>query len=157
MNGLLMQEAHFVQGLAPVADAFSGTVGGDVVSMRGHKRFTAVVYKGVGATGTSTITVEACSDVTPSATSAIPFWYRAVTTGDTPGTLTRATSAGFTTTAGSNQMYIIEVDANELNASGYEFIRVKAVEVVDSAVAGSIAYILSDPRYATETHPSVIS
>lgn len=137
-----------VKGIDPIADAFAGTVTSDVVNMEGYAYACFTIYKGVGATGTSTITVLACSDTTPSATSAVPFYYRACTSGDTWGALTAATTAGFTTTAGSSQMYEIWVDAKELAASGYGYVQLSAVEVVDSAVLGGIVIELCNPRYA---------
>jgi hypothetical protein len=153
---ILTQCHHPVKGLDPVADAFAGTVSSDVVNMKRHAHVTFLVYKGVGTTGTSTITVEACDDVTPSNTSAIPFHYRAYTSGDTPGTLTAAASTGFATTAGSSQLYVIEVDNKALSDSGYNYVRLKAVEVVDSPVVGAILILLSEPRYGQDVQASAI-
>src|SRR3989337_3151453 len=101
---MMLERFKFAKGLDPVADAFSGTVRSDVYSLRAHGRILFVVYVGVGATGSSTITVNACDDVTPSNRTAIPFWYREIIgttdTGDTDGAITRAGVTGFTTTAG---------------------------------------------------------
>jgi len=151
----MLQNLHFVKGLDPVADAFSGTVYSDVIDMSEFQEILFVVYKGVGTTGTSTITVEACDDTTPSNTSAIAFWYRAITSGDTHGALTAATTSGFTTTAGSSQLYLISVRAAELLSSGYKYVRLKAVESVDSPVLGGILAIQGTPTYAG-THNSQI-
>jgi hypothetical protein len=137
---------HFVKGLDPVADAFTGTVYSDIISLKNHNHITFVVYKGVGTTGTSTLTVEACDDVSATTTSAIAFKYRAITTGDTHGAFTSATTSGFTTTAGSSQLYAIEADAQQLATSGYQYVRLKAVESADSPVLGGILAILSEPR-----------
>lgn len=153
---LLMQESHWVKGLDPVADAFAATKSTDVVSMSKWRRCTFIIIKGVGTTGTSTITVEACDDFTPTNVSAIPFWYRAITTGDTPGALTRATSAGFATGAGSSELYVIEVDVDELAASGYPNVRLKAVEVDNDPVLGGVLIQLSGPRVHQEPHVTVI-
>lgn len=139
---------HLIKGLDPVADAFSGTVTSDVVNLEGAGHITFVLFKGVGATGTSTITVLACDDTSPTNTTAIAFHYRAYTTGDTAGTLTAATTTGFVTTAGSSQLYAIEVDAQALAASGYAYVQLKAVESVDSPVLGGILAITSKLRYA---------
>lgn len=147
---------HVVKGLDPVADAFSGTVGSDVVDITGHQSATFIVYKGVGATGTSTITVEACDDVTPSNTTAVPFYYRAITSNDTNAAMTAAAAAGFTTTAGSSQIYVIEVDEQELASAGYKYVRLKAVEVVDSPVLGGIVIVLNNPKYGYSASNSVI-
>jgi len=146
---------HLVKGLDPVADAFSGTVYSDIVDMKDHREIIFVIYKGVGTTGTSTITVEASDDNAGSNVSAVPFWYRAITTGDTHGTLTAATTAGFATTAGSSQLYIIGVTQEQAISSGYRYVRLKAVEVVDSPVLGGILIIGSQPVHAT-AHSSII-
>ena len=94
----LMESLRFAKGIDPVADAFTGTVYSDVYSLRDYGRILFVIYVGVGATGTSTLTVEACDDVTPTNTTAIAFWSREITSGDTEGAITRQAAAGFTTT-----------------------------------------------------------
>ncbi len=147
---------HPVKGLDPVADAFSGTVYSDVINMKNYGHIQFVIYKGVGATGTSTITVEACDDVTPSNVSAVPFRYQTITSGDTEGTPTAAATTGFTTTAGSSQLYKIEVDSDALGASGYGYCRLKAVEVVDSPVLGGILAILTEGKYKDAVPDSAI-
>lgn len=152
-----IEQLHFVKGLDAVADAFAATVASDVVNMGKHNKCFFMIHKGVGATGTSTITVEACDDVVPTTTSAVPFRYRAITSNDTPGALTVATASGFATTAGSSQLYVVEVEAEALAASGYGYVRLKAVEVVDSPVLGGIQIILAEPRYATTTSTSAIT
>lgn len=147
---------HLVKGLDPVADAFSGTVYSDVVSMKNHETVEFYIIKGVGTTGTSTITVEACDDNVPTTTSAIAFRYQTVLTGDTHSAMTEATTAGFTTTAGSSQLYKVSVEAQALAASGYEYVRLKAVEVVDDPVLGGILINLVTPRYDQAVQESAI-
>ena len=88
------QEIHWVKGIDPVADAFSGTVNTDIFEAWGHE-VVFIIYKGVGATGTSTITVDACDDTTPTNTSAVAFRYRTCTTGDTWGNWTTVAATGF--------------------------------------------------------------
>ena len=152
-----IQNNHTVKGLDAVADAFSGTVYSDILNMSGHGHCTFIVHKGVGATGTSTITVEACDDTSGSNVSAVPFFYKKyVGSDDVPGALTKATTAGFTTTAGSSQLYLIEVRDRDLASSGYKYVRLKAVEVVDSPVLGGIIAVLSQPRQAQDIPSSVI-
>lgn len=145
----LIEKLHFASGLAPVADALAGTVGSDVVNMEEHGKVIFIIHKGVGTTGTSTITVEACDDVTPSNTSAVPFHYKAITSTDVNGTVTAADADGFALTAGSAQIYAVEVDSTALAAdgNGYGYVRLKAVEVVDSAVLAGILIVMAEPRY----------
>lgn len=140
------QEIHWVKGIDPIADGFSGTVTTDVFEALGHE-VLFIIYKGVGATGTSTITVLACDDTTPTNTSAVAFRYRTCTTGDTWGNWTAATTTGFTTTAGSSQLYEIRVDPGDLGATGYGYVQLQAVESVDNPVLGGILCGVVNPRY----------
>ncbi len=150
----IAENTHYVNGLAPVADAFAGTVYSDIVNCSNYGRTAFVLIKGVGTTGTSTITVEASDDTSGSNVSAIAFNYRAYTSGDTPGALTAATSTGFTTTAGSNHIYVVEVDSEALSASGYKYVRLKAVESANDPVLGGILIQQSAPRYAQDVLPT---
>jgi hypothetical protein len=143
----LLNNLHFIKGLDPVADAFAGTVTSDVVDLSNHESAIFLIYKGAGATGTSTITVEACDDVTPTNATAIPFYSKSITSTDIQGAMTARAAAGFDTTAGASQLYAIQVDASQLAALGRSFVRLKAVEVVDSPVLGGIAIALAGPRY----------
>ena len=139
-------DVHLMKGLDAVADAFSGTVYSDIVQAAGEG-VLFVLYKGVGATGTSTLTVEACSTITASVTAAVPFIYRISTGTDVWSAWTAATVTGFLTTAGSSQLYQIYVDAAELAEEGYKYVRLAAVESVDSPVLGGILVAIVAPRY----------
>ena len=162
---LLMENRHFVKGLDPVADAFAGTVSSDVVSMREYGRVLFIVHIGVGATGTSTITVEACDDVTPTNQTAIAFWSREITTGDTEGAITRQAAAGFVTTAGSSKIVLVEVEAKDVGEAsvnsivGNEFVRLTAVESVNSPVlAGIMIEMGGEPsRYLADVKATAIA
>jgi hypothetical protein len=145
---LSLEKLHFVNALAPVADALSGTIGTDVINAKNAGKIFFVLQKGVGTTGTSTITVEACDDVTPSNTTAIPFRYKNIVTGDTDVAITEAAAAGFTTTAGSNHLILVEVDAVEVTKAGYGYVRLAAVEVADDPVLAGILGFISNPRYS---------
>jgi len=153
---LSMENLHFVKGIDPVADAFSGTVASDIINLKNAGTCMFVIYKGVGATGTSTITVTACSDVSATAETAIKFQYRAITTGDTEGALTQATTAGFATTAGSSQLYVIEVKAQDIASTGYSYVRLNAVELVNSPVLGGILCFTGALRYNEDVNATAI-
>ena len=152
----LLQNVHPVKGLDPVADAFAGTVYSDIVNMGDYACATFIIYKGVGTTGTSTITVNACDDVSASNETAITFRYKAITTGDTEGALTAATTAGFATSAGSSELYAIEIDSEELGDTGYQYARLKCVEVANDPVLGGILIIMGGPRYAQDIPATAI-
>ena len=143
---------RFVKALAPVANAFAGTVYPDGVNTSGIGRLLFLVGKGVGTTGTTTIQVVAGDDNSPLNESAIPFTYRRIATDNTTiGAVTAATSSGFLTTAGSGDTYLIEVDAQALAASGYKYAHLKMVEGTASAVIGCVYALGTDLRYADNT------
>jgi ribosomal protein S11 len=72
---------------------------------------------------------------------------KSITSTDIQGAMTARTSTGFTTTAGSSQIYAIQVNVEELASLGYPCVRLKCVEVVDSPVLGGIAIALAGPRF----------
>lgn len=147
-----LEQFRFVNALAPIADAFAGTVYPAGVNLAGIGRACFVVQKGVGTTGTSTLTLLAGDDNSPLNETAIAFRYRRIASDNTTiGAVADATTAGFVTTAGSGDMYILEVDANALAASGYKYLHLKAVESVDAAVLLSVLFIGTDLRFADDT------
>ena len=117
-----------------------------------------IVYVGVGATGTSVITVESCDDFVPTNTTAIPFWSREILTGDTDGAITRRAAAGFTTTAGSSKIVCVEVDAKDLPA-GEPNVRLHLVESVNSPVLGGIMVVAGGKptRYSEDVNATIIA
>lgn len=148
-----MQDLHIIDVVAGAAsggaafeDFFAGDVKLDVINMKNYKQVCFVVLMEHGAVGTTLITVQACDDVTPSATSAIKFKYKLVNAVDTQGTVTQATSAGFTTAAVADKIYVIEVDANDL-PDGYPMVRLSCVEQDDAPVDGSVTAYARIARY----------
>jgi len=157
MTSRMLERSHLEVGLAPVADAFSGTVYSDVVNLKDHNRVRFVAFWGVGATGTVTLTVEACDDVVPTNVSAVPYTSRTTVGGADPGAITERAAAGFTTTAGSAQIIECEIQAAALLASGYSYARLKSVEVVDSPILGGILIEMLEPRHAGATQLSSVT
>ena len=154
----LMEGLKLAKGIDPVADAFAGTVYSDVYSMRAHGRMLFIVYQGVGATGSSTFTVESCDDFVPTNQTAIAFWSREILSGDTDGAITRRAAAGFVNTVGSGKIILIEVDAKDLPA-GEPNVRLAMVESVDSPVLGSVMVIAGGKptRYAKQVNATIIA
>lgn len=145
----ILDKLHFVKGVDPIADAFAGTVQTDIVECLGQG-VLFFRYDGVGTTGTSVVTVQACSTIGAAATTAVVFNYRISTTADTWGDWTAATTAGFTTTAGSSQMYQIYVDAGVLAETGYGYARAVFTESVDSEVLGGVLIAVVNLRYGEQ-------
>ena len=137
--------------LRPVANAFAGTVYADGVDMSGVEKLVFILAKGVGTTGTVTVTVVAGDDNSPTNEIAIEFTYRRTAAGGVAGAVTKATTAGFATTAGSADSYEIFVDAQALAASGYKFAHLKMVELAASAVLGGVTAVCFDMANAPTT------
>lgn len=150
-------ERHIITGIDPVADAFSGTVYTDVVNMSGYAFAEFLIHKGVGATGTSTVTIEACDNASGDNPVAVPFAYQEYisTTTDLPGAVKKATTTGFALTAGSSQLYVAQVDSQVMGGKGW--VRAKLVEVVDSPVLAGVIIRLGSPRYGTDIPPTAIA
>jgi hypothetical protein len=158
MSVLLSQLAHFFAGKQPVADAFSGTIYSKAIKMNKAGRCMFGIMKGVGTTGTSTITVQAASDASHTGATAIPFKkledLDTTAGGEVLTAPTDVAAAGFVTTAGSAQLILIEVDAKDLPA-GLDYVEVKAVESVDDPVVGAIFGATYDLRYQQAIAPAI--
>lgn len=142
--------------VAAYEDVFNGDPTSDIVGLARYEEAVFLIVKGAGATGTATITIEACDDVTPSNSTAIAFRYKVCTSGNTWGSWATATTAGFTTTAGANQAYMISVAPEDLTA-GYDYVRMDCTEVVDSPCDGAILVILGNPRYSQDVQLEAIT
>lgn len=133
--------------VADWSNGMSGTVYSDIVNLAKYRSVLFVLLKGAGAVGTTKITVESCDNVTPTTPTAIAFNSRSCVSIDTMGSLTARTAAGgLTTTAGADQSYQIEVNADGLYSTD-KFVRLKMVEVAATAVDATIIAILSNYRH----------
>jgi len=157
MSNLTFGERHIVKGLDAVADAFSGTVYSDVVNLDEYAAARFMLHKGVGATGTSTITVEACDNAAGDNPVAVAFSYQAyIGADDLPGAVASPATTGFATTAGSSQLYVVEVEAQRLPAAK-PWARLKAVEVANDPVLGGVLIELLKPRYGAHIPATAIA
>lgn len=149
-----MSEFHYVTGTgasttllaSPVADALAGTVATDVVSLALYEEALFTLVTGVGATGTTTITVLSCDDFVPTTTQAVEFEYKRVSAGETNTAWTAATAAGFATTAGSHQVYVIRAKA-ENQYLDYPCVKMVCTELVNSPVLAGCTIQMAKPSY----------
>jgi len=140
-------DLHFVKGIDPVANAFAGAAASDIIEVMGEG-IGFIIYKGAGAVGTSVVTVQACSNIGAAAVTAVPFWYKRVGTTDTGWTA--ALAAGFTTTAGSSDMYLIAAPKDVFASTGYKYARLLCTEAVANAVLGGIVAFVYGLRYGPQ-------
>ena len=74
-------------------DIFNGNPASDVISMESYEEIVFFILKNAGGSGTATITVESCDNVTPTTPTAVAFKYKASTSGNTWGATTAVTSS----------------------------------------------------------------
>lgn len=156
-DGLFLEQSHWEIGIAAVADFAAGDVFSDVVNMKNYGRVRFITHWGVGATGVVKLTVQACDDVVPTNTTAIPFFYQ-VNSAGVAGAVTRAVAAdGVSNTAGSNQIIVIEVLAEDIAQAGYQYVRLSVDETTDSPLLGGVLIEQFKPRYAALTDDSTLA
>ena len=163
-----MSDFHFVTGTgaagalaaSAVADFNDGGCASDIVSMKQYETCYFIVHWGVatGGTATPTITVTPCDDATPTTTTtAIPFQYKRVSAGETNTAWT--TSSSLLCTAGSHQVYVIKVKAQDLPSVSnvvYEYVRCDLAETTNNdPLVGGIIIAMADPRYNEDTLDAV--
>ena len=161
MSGRLFQDIHVVNAMpsgneAAYEDLFNGSPSTDIVNLGKYDKALWIIQKAAGATGTAVVTVESCDTVVPGTATAVAFNYWTCTTSDTWSDMQTATSAGFTTTAGANQVYAVEINSSELNSTD-QFARLKLTESAADAVDGTVVCILSGPRFMHEVSQTALS
>lgn len=155
MNSFAENNVIKITAIAAPEDAWTGSPATDVINMKNFDEITFGVWETSGGTGTTTLTLEECDDVTPSTSTAIAFSYATITSATTTGMFagwTRATSSGVTPTAGANKLTLVKVHSSELS-DGYPYVRLQTTEVDSTAVDGGIFIIASKPAYAGESMP----
>ncbi len=155
----LVDSAKLVTGLDSIVPSSSTP---DYVSLKNYGHFTAVILVKNATTVTgSAITLKQATAVAGTSEKALAFtkvWSN-IDTGATDTLVeTTVSSNTFTTdsTNSKNLMYVIEVDAAELDtANGFDCIRVGTANATAATV--TVLYVLSNPRYAGATPPAAIT
>ena len=137
-------------------DLFNGTLTTDIISLSNYGGAIFGLVKGPGATGTAVVTVESCDDTSGTTTTAVAFNYAACTSGNTGGSITAATSSGFTTTAGANQSYVIEIRDDQLSGTD-KYVRAVFTESANDPVDGAVFSLGVDPKYPADPPREMIT
>jgi len=163
-DSLPMERGHFEAGLVPVADFLVNGAGvaSDVINMKLYEYVRFILFWGVGATGTNTLTIEACDDVVPTNQAAVPFFYRKSTAFGAIGGISfqPVPATGLLTTAGSNQIYELYTTAEYIAAASvnaYGYVRLKSVPGVASALLGGCLIELINNKYKDGVEASQIT
>jgi len=145
---------------APISDFVGTSVPTDTVCFKKYNTAYFLIINCLGTAGTHAITAIPYDSVGGTATTAIPFMYKRCHTTDTNTAWAWATSNTVTTTAGSDQIYIVKVSADDLPiVSGvkYEYCSLLLTAVDSTAVLGGCIIMMADPRYAQDTTETVIT
>ena len=154
-----LDKGKFVTGLAPITPSSSTP---DYVSMKAHQKLTVIIIVDNGSTVTgSAITLKQAQDVSGTGEKALEFEtvYANEDTGDSDTLVeTAVTSDTFTTddTNTKNLLYVIEVDADQLDAdNNFDCVRVGTGDGANMVLCA--LYYLHAPRYAPTLDESVIT
>ena len=148
-NALFIENVKVVTGLAPILPSSSTP---DYVSLKGHHKFTAIIVVDNAATVTgSAITLKQATDVAATAEKALAFATMHAnidTAASDTLVLTTVTSDTFTTTTvdNKNAIYVVEVEASDLDINGgFDCVRVGTGNA--TAAVLSVTYILWPAKY----------
>jgi len=135
--------------LTSSVDLWGGTVGTqldtEVMSLKNADGAVFIIPITQGATGTASVFICACDDVTPTTTVAVSFRYAKIQAPDTIEAVGEATS--YSCSFEDSCVYVFEVDASKVVEQGYEFVQLHATETAAAAVEGHVVGFLTGLRY----------
>jgi len=157
-KGYLVERAKIIGAAEPKswnATAFTGRY----VSMKNYGHLTVIIHTGAWAAGTAAVTMWEALDVagtTPLQLNLDWMWTGTVASGAL--TKTAVVADTFLLANVANTMYVIELDAAELNTlgGGQDCVSVLVATPGANADFYNIDYILSEPRYSEDNPPTAI-
>jgi len=150
MTTKLLDNLHFIGGLAPDADRFGSDDATDIFELQGDGAAFLVWYGTNASSGASTLQVEACDGVSATNSTAVAFYYKSSTTFDTWGNWAAATTSGITVGGSADSAWWIYVPAAELASEGYGYVRVNTTESTNQEADGVVAAFVVNPRYVEQ-------
>lgn len=156
-DNALFVERNKIIGAAPPQNYTGTAMTAFYVSMKHYGRMTIVIQTGAWAAGTAAVSLLQATSVAAAGAKALNLdWMWTGTTAS--GLLTQtAVVADTFNLAVANSLYVIEIDASDLDASN-DFDCVTLVVATPGANADfyNVTYILHEPRFAQATPPSAI-
>lgn len=160
MAYMFFERSHFMPALYNTG---AGARSGDWGSLAKYHKVGIFVQIVQGAANTTAITVDKADDTVPTHESTgitLANWWKLedVTIGTTADTWTKGTAAASITssaTGSGESYYYIEIDADELPTTTYNYNSVQ-VELGQSAAGNLLSawYIMLEPRYSEDLTPS---
>lgn len=165
MFGFNVSEAgHVVSVISP--QNITGGVTGQAFYMKRHKHVSIIIQLGAQAAAFTKILLNLCSSAAGAGATAIPFNYYSQTTAgnsnDVLSALLTSTAAGVTPTGNANTFYVIEMDANELEAASvglgesgdFAYLQLQLTNGANADFVSAVA-VLSGARDAEVSSPTV--
>jgi hypothetical protein len=167
MNGFSISEAGHVVNILPPVDITGGKTA-QAFSMANYKHASIIIQIGVSAAAFTKILLNLCSDAAGSNPVALPFnLYTQEVAGaskDVLSAIQNIAAAGYTPSANDGIFYVIEIDANELEAAiagalsgtlGQDsYLQLQLTNGANSVIASAVA-VLSGSRFAEAQSPTV--
>lgn len=160
----ILDKMHLVNGLVPAADRFATSGVTDRINMSEYRWIAFIIHTGnaTGGTANGTVTLNAYAAASGGSGTALTFKYRSSassTTVDTWGSMTSATTSGFSMTAGDNYIYVVMLTADDLvgQVDGKPFVELTVTEVTNDPIDAGVLVLLGEPRYGTQVPVTAIA
>ena len=148
------EEGHVVQILTPLDGGGTATRTSTYVNMENYSHCDIILVQGVSA-GTGTAILMNSATTSGGDAIAANYYAEETTTGDVLGERTTLATTGLTMAATSATMYVISVEATDLQADhGYIGL---ALSALDSTTLTCAIAILSGARYGSPESATVIA
>lgn len=152
----LVQEQKFIWAAEP-KDYSGAAMTAEYVSLKYYNHLTIVIQTGAWAAGTAAVTLLEATNVSAGSAQALnleTMWTDDAATGTLVETAVTSDTFNLDT---ANSLYIIEIDADELDVDdGYDCVTLAVASPGVNSDFYGVLYILSQPRYAQATPPSAI-
>lgn len=164
MNALFAERFNVCSGFVPINMA-AGAPTSDIVSLKNYNRCTILFFAAAGTGGDDpTITVTQKTAVGGTTSKAVNFTtvHKKQGTLASVGQYTKVeAAAGNTFThadlAEQQKIILIDITGEMLDVDGgYDCVQATVADVGTNSQLGGLLYILSEPRFATDTLPSAI-
>lgn len=129
----------------------------EYVSLKNYAHLTIVIQTGAWGGGTAAVTVNEATNVSADSAQALSFDYQWNDVA-TSGTLVKTAVTGDTFDLDTaNKIYVIEIDASELDVvDGFDCVTLAVASPGVNADFYGVLYLLSGARFAQATPPSAI-
>jgi len=160
MSNQLSKYGKIVAGLQPI-DTTGAAANGDYISMKGLHHVSIVLMFGVALVATPAITLTQAKTVAGGSAKALGFdkiQVNAATGTSDAFVDTDVTSNTIDKAAGSGQLFVIEVDASDLDGdNAFDCLRCNLESPGGNATLVSILYVGTPLRYGAQSPPSAIT